>query len=161
MSKIIKVEIYEFSHKVKNLGLLTHANTIGAVGFSRGEESELDKYALIITTADGVQGEYVTHWGGNSAACAQTKMLAPKLLDYRAEERERIYDDFKRELRQFDHMGHGPLDIALWDWAGKKLNCSISLLLGSYRKRLPAYACLLYTSPSPRDGLLSRMPSSA
>ena len=24
-----------------------------------------------------------------------------------------------------------------------------------------AYLCLLYTSPSPRDGLLSRMPSSA
>ena len=24
-----------------------------------------------------------------------------------------------------------------------------------------AYDCLLYTSPSPRDGLLSRMPSSA
>ena len=24
-----------------------------------------------------------------------------------------------------------------------------------------AYICLLYTSPSPRDGLLSRMPSSA
>ncbi|GKQ94957.1 hypothetical protein KAM451_37230 [Aeromonas caviae] len=27
--------------------------------------------------------------------------------------------------------------------------------------RLLAGACLLYTSPSPRDGLLSRMPSSA
>ena len=27
--------------------------------------------------------------------------------------------------------------------------------------RTPFYACLLYTSPSPRDGLLSRMPSSA
>ena len=26
---------------------------------------------------------------------------------------------------------------------------------------LELYACLLYTSPSPRDGLLSRMPSSA
>ena len=25
----------------------------------------------------------------------------------------------------------------------------------------PGVACLLYTSPSPRDGLLSRMPSSA
>ena len=25
----------------------------------------------------------------------------------------------------------------------------------------PDYTCLLYTSPSPRDGLLSRMPSSA
>ena len=29
------------------------------------------------------------------------------------------------------------------------------------RKSLSAYFCLLYTSPSPRDGLLSRMPSSA
>ena len=26
---------------------------------------------------------------------------------------------------------------------------------------MDVYACLLYTSPSPRDGLLSRMPSSA
>ena len=26
---------------------------------------------------------------------------------------------------------------------------------------IPLYVCLLYTSPSPRDGLLSRMPSSA
>ena len=26
---------------------------------------------------------------------------------------------------------------------------------------LPPWSCLLYTSPSPRDGLLSRMPSSA
>ena len=30
-----------------------------------------------------------------------------------------------------------------------------------YVESLSAYACLLYTSPSPRDGLLSRMPSSA
>ena len=31
----------------------------------------------------------------------------------------------------------------------------IAILLGMH------FACLLYTSPSPRDGLLSRMPSSA
>ena len=31
-----------------------------------------------------------------------------------------------------------------------------------FRKDIPATStCLLYTSPSPRDGLLSRMPSSA
>ena len=29
------------------------------------------------------------------------------------------------------------------------------------RRYLDLYGCLLYTSPSPRDGLLSRMPSSA
>ena len=28
-------------------------------------------------------------------------------------------------------------------------------------RKLEYYRCLLYTSPSPRDGLLSRMPSSA
>ena len=35
--------------------------------------------------------------------------------------------------------------------------------LTDMRERLPEAAklCLLYTSPSPRDGLLSRMPSSA
>ena len=30
-----------------------------------------------------------------------------------------------------------------------------------YQLGLESSACLLYTSPSPRDGLLSRMPSSA
>ena len=29
------------------------------------------------------------------------------------------------------------------------------------KKKIKAYICLLYTSPSPRDGLLSRLPSSA
>ena len=37
-------------------------------------------------------------------------------------------------------MGHGALDIALWDLAGKKYGTSVSRLLGGFRKRLPAYA---------------------
>ena len=119
MNKISRVEIHEFTHIANNLGLLTNANTIGAVGYAKDQSIKLDKYAIVIETKDGCRGEYVTHWGGNQVACAQSKMLAPKLLDYNADEREKIYDDFKRELRQFDHMGHGPLDIALWDWAGK------------------------------------------
>src|SRR5664279_5951017 len=32
---------------------------------------------------------------------------------------------------------------------------------GALLRREGLYSCLLYTSPSPRDGLLSRMPSSA
>ena len=32
---------------------------------------------------------------------------------------------------------------------------------GALHKWMQDYTCLLYTSPSPRDGLLSRMPSSA
>ena len=34
-------------------------------------------------------------------------------------------------------------------------------LVGFVNETSPLYDCLLYTSPSPRDGLLSRMPSSA
>ena len=39
-----------------------------------------------------------------------------------------------------------------------ELHCVGATTLDEYRKHLD---CLLYTSPSPRDGLLSRMPSSA
>ena len=39
---------------------------------------------------------------------------------------------------------------------------SIKITLASPEKiKSWTYGCLLYTSPSPRDGLLSRMPSSA
>ena len=37
----------------------------------------------------------------------------------------------------------------------------ISIALGVFMAWLFMWICLLYTSPSPRDGLLSRMPSSA
>ena len=41
-------------------------------------------------------------------------------------------------------------------WNGKHLEIHLKP-----RKGEGGYSCLLYTSPSPRDGLLSRMPSSA
>ena len=50
------------------------------------------------------------------------------------------------------------LDTALFRYGNKNenlktaFNTSLTLVVGT---------CLLYTSPSPRDGLLSRMPSSA
>ena len=94
----------------------------------------------MIETEDGCRGQYVTHWIGSASACAQTRTLAPRLLGRHADHREGLYDDFKRELRQFDHMGHGPIDIALWDWAGKQHGCSVGVLLGGYRERLPIYA---------------------
>ena len=140
MTVITRVEVHEFEFDATNLGNLTGANTIGAFGFCRGETTRMMKYACVVETADGCRGEYVTQWVASPSALAQTRMLAPKLLGRQAEAREGIYDDFKREIRQFDHLGHGPLDIALWDWAGKHLGCSVGTLLGAYRTRLPAYA---------------------
>ena len=140
MTRITRVELHEFTFDVSNLGVQTGAHTIGSIGYAKGAVTTLPKYAVLIETEDGCRGEYVTHWVGAGPALAQSRMLAPKLIGRHAEEREGIYDDLKRELRQFDHMGHGPLDIALWDWAGKQHGCSVSALLGGYRKRLRAYA---------------------
>ena len=57
------------------------------------------------------------------------------------------------------------LGAQLFDRVGKRLllNDNGRLLLPQARQMRDAAAsiCLLYTSPSPRDGLLSRMPSSA
>ena len=138
MSRIVKVEVHVFQFDASNLGMV--GGGVGGLSFSRGAKTRLSKYAVAISTANGLRGDYVTHWVGSAAALGQTLMLAPSLIGREAEEREGIYDDLKREARQFDHMGHGPLDIALWDLAGKKLGASVCELLGGYRKRLPAYA---------------------
>ena len=58
-------------------------------------------------------------------------------------------DDRNAPLANFDN-GYGYVNST------KVLN-KLKSLLSSVRN----YSCLLYTSPSPRDGLLSRMPSSA
>ena len=138
MSRITKVEVHVFEFDAMNLAVT--GGGVGAFGFARGSKARLTRYAVAIMTDNGLRGEYVTHWVGSSSALGQTLMLAPSLIGREAEERQGIYDDLKRGARQFDHMGHGPLDIALWDWAGKKLGAPVHELLGGYRKRLPAYA---------------------
>ena len=67
---------------------------------------------------------------------AQTLSLAPNLLGRDPDQRELIWNDMKRELRQHDGMGIGPIDIALWDLAGKRFGASVSQLLGGFRTRL-------------------------
>ena len=62
-------------------------------------------------------------------------------------------------------IGDIPLNISRNDFYYKELELVVSKSYGPgrYDKQYEALGndCLLYTSPSPRDGLLSRMPSSA
>jgi L-alanine-DL-glutamate epimerase-like enolase superfamily enzyme len=139
MSRIHRVEVHVFDFEGHNLGQV-RGGGVGAIAYSKGARTRFTKYAVVIQNDDGLRGEYVTHWVASASTLGQTLMLAPYLIGRDAAQRELIYDDLKRQARQFDHMGHGPLDIALWDLAGKKLGASVSELLGGYRKRLPAYA---------------------
>ena len=141
MSIISKVSVVPFRFQVKGLDLGEH-RAMGVSNLRHSPQGTLDveRYAVRVETNDGLSGEYVTHWVGTQAALAQSAMLAPHLLGRNPEHREAIYDDLKRELRAYDHMGHGPLDVALWDLAGKKYGMSVAAMLGAYKTKLPAYA---------------------
>jgi L-alanine-DL-glutamate epimerase-like enolase superfamily enzyme len=137
MSLIRRVEVHEFEFDAHNLARDGVAQTIT---FKRGSVVRLTKFAVVVHTADGGRGEYVAQWVATRSTLGQMLMLCPRLIGKDARERIAIYEDLKRDIRQFDHMGHGPIDIALWDWAGRHYGASITELLGGYRKRLPAYA---------------------
>jgi len=137
MSIISKVEITDFSFEVPNLRRTGRGQRLT---FERGASIAVVKNAIVIETVDGLRGEYVTNWGASPATRGEMSMLAPFLLGRDAFAREELYDDLKREMRQWSGMGHGPLDICLWDLAGKKYGASVHELLGGYRKVLKAYA---------------------
>ena len=137
MSTIRTIEVVDFKFQARNI---ERAGVGQMVGFRRGSSTEVVKNAIAIETDDGLRGEYVTNWVASPGTRGEIDMLAPFMLGRDAMAREGLFDDLKREIRQWSGMGHGPLDIALWDLAGKKYGASVSELLGGYRKRLPVYA---------------------
>ncbi len=105
--------------------------------YEPGAAARQTGYVLTVETDGGVNGEYV---GGNAVSYAQVSMVAGYLLGKNPLERERIWNDLKRALRKHDRFGIGPIDIALWDIAGKLYGAPVSELLGGFRTSLPAYA---------------------
>ena len=149
-TRIVRVELTRFSFEIDGLGLPSHgAAGVGNVIAAPGGRFPASRWAVMIETRDGARGEYVTHWVGTPASFAQAAMLAPHLLGRDADAREEIWQDLRREVRAYDHMGHGPLDIALWDLAGKRLGVSVTRLLGGFRTRLPTYASTYHGQDQP------------
>ncbi len=141
MTRISRVELSRFGFEVPGIALPPHgAAGVGNMIAAPGGRMSASRWAVRIETDDGARGEYVTHWVGTPAAFAQAAMLAPHLLGRDPDTREAIWQDLKREVRAYDHMGHGPLDIALWDLVGRMREVSVARLLGAFRTRLPTYA---------------------
>lgn len=140
-NRIARVELIRFAFETEGLGLPSHgAAGVGNVVARKGSTISSQRWAVRIETEDGARGEYVTHWIGTPASFAQAAMLAPHLVGRNPDTREAIWQDLRREVRAYDHMGHGPLDIALWDLQAKRLGTPVSALIGGYRTRLPTYA---------------------
>lgn len=153
--RIERVTVHEYAMPIRGLG--TEAGGATAVTNICADPSAtltVAKFALVVETGDGARGEYAAQWGGTRAVLGQALMMAPFLLGRDPMQRELIFDDLKREFRQYDHMAHGLFDIALWDLAGKALGASLSTLLGGFRDRLPTYASTYHAQSSP-SGLSS------
>ena len=58
-------------------------------------------------------------------------------------------------------LGLRPGELAVYSYLRRCEDRGTHQCWPSYKTIGKAVGCLLYTSPSPRDGLLSRMPSSA
>ena len=148
--RIVRVEIILFNFETEGLDLPSHgAAGVGNLIARKGGRLKSRRFAVRIETDDGAHGEYVTHWVGTQASFAQATMLAPHLIGRDPDRREEIWQDLRREVRAYDHMGHGPLDIALWDLAGKRLGTSVNTLLGGFRTRLPTYASTYHGQDEP------------
>ena len=131
---ITKVESREFEYPLEDVGTDEHGFNLV---YDPGETTYRRLFGLRIHTDEGITGEYV---GGNSPGAAQINIIAPYLVGKNPLEREKHWSEIKRALRKYDRMGMGPIDIALWDLAGKHYDAPIHELLGTYRERIPAYA---------------------
>ena len=131
---ITSVETFEFIVQLKDMD--TDYNGFNFV-YEPGGTLQAKRHALVITTHGGLRGECVA---GSASSMAQIAGFTHYLLGKDALQREKIYNDVKRALRQSDRTGLGPVDIALWDIAGKYYDTPIYKLLGGSDKPLPCYA---------------------
>jgi L-alanine-DL-glutamate epimerase-like enolase superfamily enzyme len=132
--EITRIENIEFSYPIEDVG--TNPDGFSLI-YDPGTTTERKVFGLRVQTNEGIIGEYI---GGNSAAAAQFNTIADYLIGKNPLHREKHWSEIKRALRKYDRMGMGPIDIALWDLAGKYYDAPVHELLGTYREHLPAYA---------------------
>lgn len=138
--EITDVEIVEFTYTLDDVA---RDPTGATLVYEPGSQLDRTTFAITVSTDVGVDGEYV---GASAPGVAQIESFADYLCGKNPLHRERHWNVLKRRLRQYDRTGVGPVDVALWDFAGKYYDAPIHELLGTYRERLPAYASTYFTS---------------
>jgi len=149
--RITAVELTSFTIQHANVGT---DRSGGGVRFAPGAGDLQLRFAVKIRTDAGVIGEYIPPRGRAKVVMAACEFLAPKLLGKPLHAREQHYRAMRQATKHVGEVGIGPLDIALWDAAGKLIDQPIYKMMGGYRERLPAYASTLGGDALP-DGLSS------
>ena len=143
--KIIKIEVHEFQFEKQDI---THADH-GGIIYRPGEKSLRTAYAIRIISDTGIAGEYV---GGSATDYAALPVFVDYLIGHDALQRELIYARVGHATRM-NRIGLAPIDIALWDLAGKYHDAPIHQLLGGYKETLPTYVATLHGEEGDTGGL--------
>ncbi|MDP7412194.1 MAG: hypothetical protein QF465_00905 [SAR202 cluster bacterium] len=114
--------------------------------YEPGSVSYRNVLRIQVHTNEGITGEPVS---GAPAVVEQMRMFSPFLIGKNALERELFYNQAKMILRKNDRMGIGPVDVAVWDLAGKVHNTPVHRLLEGYRDTLPTYASTYHADRQP------------
>jgi L-alanine-DL-glutamate epimerase-like enolase superfamily enzyme len=145
--RITEIEIHEFTFALEDVG-----SDRGSQVYEPGSTLEPPGFVLTIRTEDGTEGQYRGFYFV-PPMLAQIRMVAPEFLLGRDPlEREEIWQDLWTALRHTDHIGMGPIDVALWDLAGNHFDVPVSALLGGTAEPVPAYASTFSADEEP-DGL--------
>jgi L-alanine-DL-glutamate epimerase-like enolase superfamily enzyme len=148
---IERIELTAFEIRIPNL-----ASGPGGLGVSYvpGPGTAQLRLAVKVYAGDGLVGSYVPPRGRTTAVIGACETLAYGLIGKDALQRERHYRSLRLATKHIGEVGIGPLDIALWDLAGKFQGVSITQMLGGARDRLPTYASTMIGDRE-ADGLSS------
>ena len=131
------------------------AQRVGLADGTNIKDDTLGMVVIVVRTDEGIDG-HAFAWGAKAergTADFIAGVIRPVLLGENPLEREKLWHKVRKADRWFGLMPfnvHGPIDVALWDIAGKYYDAPICDLIGRYRDRLPAYASSLVL-PSPAD----------
>ena len=129
---IDRIEVFSYTWTLKDV-TSDGFNSI----YQPGARQQVVDHVVRVETNQGVHGEYM---GASAYDVRQLPAFVHMLIGRNPLDRERLYNDIKRGLRKNDRMGYGPIDIALWDLAGRLYDAPVYEILGGYRRRFPAYA---------------------
>jgi L-alanine-DL-glutamate epimerase-like enolase superfamily enzyme len=103
---------------------------------------------VLTIESDAAVGRHVWTSGINGFAAPAVEQVAGWLVGQDPFQRELIWQTLSRVWRKNDRTGIGPIDIALWDLAGRAYGVGVAQLLGGHRTALPAYVSTLHGAES-------------
>jgi len=142
--EITRVEIHEFEYDHADVGTRPDGEAV----YDPGAEATGVSYVLEVHTDAGVVGRYRDQIYAAATVPQILGVAEQFLLGRDPLDRESIWFDLRRALRHTGHLAIGPVDVALWDLAGKHYGEDVATLLGGrMQERVPAYASTMSGSP--------------